>query len=156
MRGAIPTLPQNAFMASCSVKEKCTMTTLPVPQLKFLLASVRACIYIYMCVCVCVHAEDGNRTGFRNVSLSLVCSRFVCNCACVFLGLFVLYWYFCPFACSDLCVGGSLIATCVFLASSVCVYVPRYVALWFVIGPCVICLWTFVFFDPFQVLIFCL
>jgi hypothetical protein len=40
----------------------------------------------------------------------------------------------------------SLIATCVFLASSVYVCVPRYVTLWFVIGPCVICLWTFVFF----------
>jgi hypothetical protein len=29
--------------------------------------------------------EDGNRSGFRNVvSLSLVCSKFVCNCVCVF------------------------------------------------------------------------
>jgi hypothetical protein len=33
------------------------------------------------------------------------------------------------------------------------VCVPRYVALWFVIGPCVICLWTFVFLSV-QVLIF--
>jgi hypothetical protein len=64
--------------------------------------------------------EDGNRTSFQNVVLL---SRFVCNCVCVFPGLFVLYWYFGPFACCDLRVGVSLIATCVFLASSVYVCV---------------------------------
>jgi hypothetical protein len=43
-------------------------------------------------------------------------------CVC-FLGLFDLCWCFGPFACSDLCVAVSLIATCVFLASSVYVCV---------------------------------
>jgi hypothetical protein len=31
MHGAIPPLPQHAFMARCSVKIKCTGTTLPLP-----------------------------------------------------------------------------------------------------------------------------
>jgi hypothetical protein len=49
----------------------------------------------------------------------------------------------------------SHIATCVFLASSVSLSVcaracPDKVALWFVIGPCVICLWTCVCFELFR------
>jgi hypothetical protein len=38
MGGAIPPLPQYAFMACCSVKEKSTGTTLPLPFIPYLRA----------------------------------------------------------------------------------------------------------------------
>jgi hypothetical protein len=93
--------------------------------------------------------EDGNRTGFRNVSfycLLYVLGLCLCVCMCVFFQVccsLLVFWSFCI---CELCVGVSFFATCVFwlqVFMCVCVQVCcsvvcNLVLPWFVCGCSVI------------------
>jgi hypothetical protein len=80
----------------------------------------------------------------------LLVFRCVRACVCVCLGLYAILVFPRFFYVVISTVAVSFFATYVLLASRVYVCVrPGRVALWFVIGPCVICLWTCVY-DLFR------
>jgi hypothetical protein len=77
----------------------------------------------------------------------------LCEIVCLFCQVCLFYWNICLFACCDLCVGVSHCHLCFSVFKRVLVCVPRYVVLWFVVGPfCDLCtFWICSGFSIFSI-----
>jgi hypothetical protein len=117
-----------------------------------ILASMPLCIFVWFVLVfwpLCLLWFESSCVNICHLYFFwLLVTRCVCARSRVGRGLFAMLVFPMFFVCCDLC-SGCVIYCHLWLTGfkGLCVCTPKYVALWFVIDLCVICLWTCAFWS---------